>query len=190
MKKELRESQGVYACHVIDVEINYVQIGSGLLGDRMSGNPSKLKMNKHDCKELQKIYNKVRVCRMEILEVCDSIGEARGKENDYMDYYRRIEGVVVFNKYPAVVMEKPYKRVLNEEKVLEIKILLNEKIMKNKDIAIIYGVTDSVISKIKTGLRWSKVNIEKNESIQYLHFWIITLVYYHKLYNYYSYYNT
>jgi ABC-type iron transport system FetAB ATPase subunit len=158
MKKELRESQGVYAVHVIENEVNYVLIGSGLLGDRISGNPSKLRKNKHDCKELQKIYNRVNNVRMEILQVCESKEEARALENDYMEYYRRIEGVVVLNKYPAVVMEKEYKLVLDEEKVREIKLLLKDG-KRNKDIAILYGVTDSVISKIKTGLRWGNVEI-------------------------------
>jgi|GEM_PF-1798953 len=161
MKKDVRTKQGVYVCHVIDGEINFVQIGSGVLGDRISGNPSKLKRGVHDSKELQAIYNKVGECKMEILEVCESIEEARSKENDYMDYYRRIEGVVVLNKYPAVTTKK-YVIVLNEEKVKEIKLLLREGKMKNKDIAIIYGVKDSVISKIKTGLLWSNVEI-KNE---------------------------
>jgi len=161
MKKELRFSQGVYACHVIIGEINYIQIGSGVLGDRMSGNPSKLKRGVHDCKQLQAMYNKVGECKMEILEICESIEEARDKENDYMNFYRRIEGVVVCNKYKAVTMEREYKRVLNEEKVKEIKILLSEGKIKNKDIAIIYGVKECTISKIKNGSSWSSVNIEK-----------------------------
>ncbi|MCB2354353.1 hypothetical protein [Clostridium estertheticum] len=164
MKKELRESQGVYATHVVEGEINYVLIASGTLGDRLSGNPSKLRRGVHHCKELQKVYDRTNIVKMEILQVCLSAKEARDLENDYMDFYKKLEGVVVLNKYPAVC-SKEYKRILNKVKVIEIKMLLAEGKMKNKDIAAEYGCDSSLISKIKTGLLWSSVNIEKNESI-------------------------
>lgn len=158
MKKELRKSQGVYAVHVVENDVNYVYIGSGLLGDRVSGNPSKLRRNKHDNKQLQEVYNRVLDCKVEILQVCKTKEEARELENDYVEYYKRLEGVVVCNQYPAVTT-KEYRVVLNKEKVIEIKHLLQEEKMKNKEIAELYGVTDSVISKIKTGLRWASVEM-------------------------------
>ena len=149
------KKQIVYAVHVGD----YVYIGSGK-HERLSGNISKVKRGKHDNKQLQEAYNNTLDVKLEILESnIETEEEARDLENDYVTYYKRIEDVIVCNKYKAVTMKKQYKRVLNEEKVIEIKMLLAEGKMKNKEIAIIYGVTDSVISKIKTGLRWSSVAI-------------------------------
>lgn len=160
IEKGTNKKQGVYACHVTKGDLSYVYIGSGVLGDRMSGNPSKLRRNVHSNKQLQAMYNECGICKMEILQVCESIEEARDLENDYIDFYKRLEQVVVCNKYKSCTTKK-YKIVLDEEKVIEIKSLLAQGKMKNKDIAAFYGVTDSVISKIKTGLRWSSVNIEK-----------------------------
>ncbi|MBW9154875.1 hypothetical protein [Clostridium tagluense] len=159
MKRELRESQGVYAVHVIENEVNYVYIGSGKIGDRLSGNISKLKRNVHANKQLQTIYNKIGECKIEVLDYAEDEIEARGLENDYIDYYRKIEGAVVLNKAKAVVIFKSYKKILNVESVKEIKKLLQEGKLKQSVIAEMFNVKQCQISKIKTGLRWDSVAI-------------------------------
>jgi len=147
--------------HVIDKnDVNYVYLGSGKLYDRTKGNASKLKNNTHGNKQLQKAYNEVRECKIEILEVCNSIEEARAAENDYIEFYKKLDDVIVCNKYEAVTMEKPYKLILDKEKVIEIKMLLEKGETRNKDIASLYGVKDSLISKIKNGFRWASVSIQ------------------------------
>lgn len=62
-------------------------------------------------------------------------------------------------------MSKEYKIVLNKHSVTEIKLLLAEGKTSNNAIAEIYGVNACEISKIKTGSKWSSVQIEKVESI-------------------------
>jgi hypothetical protein len=157
MKKELRKKQGVYAVHVNLGKIDYVYIGSGKLGDRISGNVSKLKRNVHANKQLQNAYNQIRDCKVEVLQVCETKEEARELENDYIDYYSKIEGVVICNVYNAYCIQKQYQQKLDVKKVKEIKELLVNGKLQNKKIAEMYNVDPSVISKIKTGLRWASV---------------------------------
>lgn len=159
INKDLREKQGIYAVHIVEGKVNYVYIGSGKLADRISGNISKLSRNVHANPKLQEAYNIVGECKIEVLGVCESIEEARAAEQDLIDFYKKLEDVVVCNKYKAVTMEKPYKRMLDIEKVKEIKTLIAAGTTKMKDIALMYGVKDSLISKIKNGYRWSNVNI-------------------------------
>ncbi|MBU3216663.1 hypothetical protein LL033_17355 [Clostridium estertheticum] len=160
INKNLREKQGVYAVHINLENISYVYLGSGKLADRISGNISKLKRNVHANPTLQEAYNIVGECKIEVLGVCESIEEARAAEQDLINFYKKLEDVVVCNKYKAVTMEKPYKRVLDVEKVKEIKTLIAEGIMKINDIALAYGVKACTITKIKHGYRWSNVNID------------------------------
>ncbi len=154
--KGIRDNQGVYAVHVIVEEVNYVYIGSGKLGDRVVGNGGKLRRNTHANKLLQEKYNIVKELKIEILDICKCSEEARELENFWMEYYRKLDGVVVCNKYKSVNTKK-YELKLDVEKVLEIKQLLAEGKMKGKEIAELYGVHQCEISKIKMGKRWANV---------------------------------
>lgn len=155
VEKGLRRKQGVYAIWVGDC----VYVGSGYLGDRISGNYSKLRRGVHGNRMLQEAYNnandKENVIKNEILQVCEDEVEAREMENYYIEYFRKVDGVIVCSKYKAVV-NKPYKRALKPEDVLEIRKLIKEGV-KAKDLAQKYGVTECQISRIKCGTRWGNV---------------------------------
>ncbi|MBZ9635517.1 hypothetical protein [Clostridium sp. FP1] len=153
--------QIVYAVHVGD----YIYVGSGKY-ERLSGNISKVKRGVHSNKQFQDAYNSILDIKLEILESnIDTDVEARDLENEWMQHYRQIEGVIVCNIAKAVVTTKEYKLILDEEKVIKIKLLLKEG-KRNKDIAEIYGVKDCTISKIKTGLLWANVNIENEKEAE------------------------
>lgn len=158
IEKDIREKQGVYAVHVGDYVL---YIGSGKLGDRITGNISKLQRGVHANKQLQDAYNKIQNVRVEVIDVCKNRTEARNLENIYIDYYKKIDGVIVTNKYNAYVINKKYEIKLNKEKVEEIRELIKQG-KRNKDIAKIYNVDPSVISRIKTGKRWANINKNKD----------------------------
>lgn len=161
----LTRKQGVYAVHVLDdKDVNYIYIGSGFLDDRLGGNLNKLKRGVHENRQLQEAYNKYKNEYVELLEVCDSIEEARDLENDYIGHFKKIEGFIVCNKRMAVVHKKQYKRTLNESDVIDIQKLIAEG-ERNKDIAKIYNVDPSTISRIKTGVRWPGVRLDNIEKI-------------------------
>ncbi|MCF8020987.1 MAG: hypothetical protein K9L62_16535 [Vallitaleaceae bacterium] len=160
--KTMRTNQGAYAVHVVDEvnDINYIYIGSGFLGDRVSGNVSKLKRVGHANKKLQDAYNKFGNVKVEILDVIDRCENekivARESEADWIKHFRRVDGVVVCNTDKPTVTSEPYARKLDEYKVREIKARLTSG-EKLKDIANYYGVKVALISKIKTGLRWAYI---------------------------------
>ncbi|MBW9170761.1 hypothetical protein K2F43_06015 [Clostridium estertheticum] len=160
MKNKLIGKQITYAVHIIlkDGVTTYVYLGSGDWS-RKSGNASKLKRNVHDNKMLQNAYNQEgSEMKFEILGVCVDKVEARGIENDYMRHFRMIDDIIVCNIYDAVTT-KPYKKVLNESLVKEIKILLIEGKLSNNQIAKDYGVSPCQISKIKCGNEWKNVQV-------------------------------
>lgn len=156
--KNMRNEQGVYNVIINDGDTMYCYLGSGFLYDRVSGNCSKLHRGVHSNKALQDAYNRTKNCKVEVLEVCDGMKEARIAENEYIKHFSRIDDVVVCNKYPAVVNQKPYKRMLDENKVKEIKVLLADG-KRIKDVAVLYGVSGTLISRIKHGVRWGSVVI-------------------------------
>lgn len=147
----LKNKQGVYAVWVGD----FVYIGSGNLGDRISGNNSKLKRGVHANKKLQQAYNKIQDIKIEVLDLCKDKEEARSLENTWIKHFKRIDDVIVCNRYNAYV-SKEYKRKLNENDVVEIKKMLDEGV-KNKDIAEKFNVHTTMISRIKTKKRYSNI---------------------------------
>ena len=155
-----KEQQGAYIVHVIDREndINYSYVGSGYLKDRISGNQSKLRRNKHENPILQEAYNKFQNCYIEVPDdyICKSKKEARELEDELIKHFKMVDGYIVCNDAKPHV-EKQYKRVLDPEKVSEIKVLLAEEKLKQYEIAAMYGVEPAEISKIKTGRRWTNV---------------------------------
>lgn len=51
---------------------------------------------------------------------------------------------------------------LTEEQVIQIKLLLKEEILTQKEIADMFGVKQSIISKIKIGKLWSHIKLGEN----------------------------
>jgi len=155
-----KEQQGAYVVHVVNKEndINYVYVGSGFLADRVSGNPSKLRRNQHENPTLQEAYNKFLNCYVEVSDdyICNNKKEARELEDEVIKHFKMVDGVIVCNDAKPHV-EKQYKRVLDAEKVCEIRILIEEGKLKQYEIAAMYGVEPAEISKIKTGRRWVNV---------------------------------
>lgn len=157
MDKNLKNKQGVYAVIITDkcTDTDYTYIGRGKLGDRVSGNASKLRRGVHDNKQLQDAYKKFNNVKCDILQVCVDEESARDIENEYIEYFKKLDGVVVCNKYKAVTSQ-PYSIKLDEDKVKQIRQLIADG-KSNKEISEIYGVVSCQISKIKTGLRWAWV---------------------------------
>ncbi len=157
MDKNLRNEQGVYAVIVTDknTDTDYMYIGSGKLGDRISGNASKLRRGVHENRELQAAYNSFNNVKCDILQVCVDEESARDTENEYIEYFKKVDGVIICNKYKAVTSQ-PYRIKLDEDKVRQIRQLIADG-KSNKEIAEYYGVANCEISKIKTGLRWTWV---------------------------------
>lgn len=58
-----------------------------------------------------------------------------------------------------IIASLSYSKVskLNEKKVKEIRVLLNNNIFKHKEISKKYNVSNATIYDIKTGRRWSHV---------------------------------
>ena len=152
------DCQGVYVVTVRANDKTYVYVGSGNVADRITGNKSKLKKNKHDNKTLQNAYNISKECSVSVLEFCDSKEEARIRESDWIDYCKKLDNIVLCNKAKPVINQKEYKYVLSSDDVVAIKQLINEG-YKNKEIATLVDVNYSMISNIRNGRRWANVVI-------------------------------
>ncbi|AKA71954.1 hypothetical protein [Clostridium scatologenes] len=147
-----RKKQIVYAVWVNKGDLSYVYVGSGYY-ERLIGNGSKLRRNKHDNKELQAAYNKAGEYKIEIIyHDLDSRAIARDIEDEYKEYYAKLDGVIVCNHNQPYV-EPPYKRKLCEDDVLIIRDLIKQG-KSNKEICEIYNISSSMVSRIKTGKRW------------------------------------
>lgn len=157
VKLNARKDIVVYALWVRD----YVLIGSGK-AERLQGNPSKLRRNKHDTPQLQEAYNRIKDVRVELLAICNSDIEAREIEQDYINHFKMIDDVIVCNIRPAKngptsSAYNKYKRLTRED-VIEIKKLLEE--YSNKQLADMFNCSTNTISKIRTGARWNYVVVE------------------------------
>jgi hypothetical protein len=142
--------QLVYAIWVED----FVYIGSGFY-ERLSGNVSKVKRGVHANKQLQDAYKKHNNVKIEILEHdIETDIEARDLENFYIDYFKKIDEVVVCNKVKAFKCN--YKRSLTPEDVKKIRELISEG-KKNGELAEMYNVSSTQISRIRNNRRWSNV---------------------------------
>ncbi|MFT8349486.1 hypothetical protein [Clostridium saccharoperbutylacetonicum] len=154
------DKQLVYALWIGD----YVYTGSGF-GERVQGNINKAKRGEHGNKMFQNAYNESesKEIRVELLAYnLDSDLEARKIEDEYIEYFKKIDGVVVCNVRGAsngVLSEKYNKhKRLTEDKVREIKELLKD--YSNKQLAKMFDCSSKVISDIRCGFRWTKVTVE------------------------------
>lgn len=154
LTKAEKEAEGVYCVHVVDREkdINFVYFGSGHLASRISGNKSKLRRNCHDNPILQQAYNKFQNCYVEtIATLCPDKETARKIEKEHIEYFKLLDGVIVCNDDSRIYVEKDFKQILTPDQVKEIRILLDEERLTQKEIGQRYGVGAAQISKIKTG---------------------------------------
>ncbi len=159
LTKEEKVSQGVYAVHIVDCDINYVVVGSGFLGTRMSGNASKLRRGVHDNSRLQNLYNKEGTkCFVEALDTLLETKEyARELESKYVNYMKSLDGVVVLNDDSKLYVEKDFKQILKPDDVREIRKLIAEDKLTQKAIGNLYGVGAAQIHRIKIGKAHKKV---------------------------------
>ena len=147
---------GVYAVWVGD----YVYVGSGRILDRKSGNKSKLNRNVHSNKTLQEAYNKNKDgYRFELLAICSDDETCREHEQNFIDYFKKVDNVIVCNKRIAKngATSKAYNKYsrLCREDVAKIKALLSEK--SNKELAELFCCSSNAISKIRNGHRWQEI---------------------------------
>ena len=151
-----KEMIGVYAVWVD----NYVYVGSGRILDRKSGNKSKLNRNVHSNKTLQEAYNNNKEgYRFELLAICSDDETCRQHEQNFIDYFRKIDNVIVCNKRVArngctSKAYNKYKR-LTEEDVIKIKELLDTYSVKQ--LAELFNCSVNAIYKIKSGCRWQNI---------------------------------
>lgn len=147
----------VYSLSITVGEIDYIYIGSTSdLYRRMNENNRKLKNGVHHCQVIQDLYNKGYRHRIELLEVQDNYKKLINTENEYINHFRRLEGVVVTNVRPAVMVSK--RVYLSYAKVIEIKHML-AKGVKPPAISKLLGVKLGQIYRIKSGDRWASVQI-------------------------------
>ena len=151
------DKQLVYALWIGD----YVYTGSGF-GERVQGNINKTKREEHGNKMFQKAFNESesKEIRVELLAYnLESAEEAREIENEYIEHFRKVDGVIVCNIREAGngCTSEAYNRYkkLTINKVIEIKEKLGD--YSNKQLAEMYKCSENTISKIRTGVRWSNV---------------------------------
>lgn len=146
--------QGVYAVWS-GSDLNTVYIGSGKLRERPSSHKSKLKNHKHGSEVLQKAYDESGEYKFEVLAVCESDEEARKVEQEYINHFKMLDCVNVTNKNKTACNKK-YEYKLNENDVRHIRLLIKED-WSNGEIAGLYNINKSLVSKIKHGKAWAWV---------------------------------
>lgn len=145
----------VYSLSITVDDIDYIYIGSTSdLYRRMNENNNKLKRGVHHCKVIQDLYNKGYRHRIELLEVQEDYKKLINTENEYINYFRMIDGVVVTNVNPAVMVSK--RVYLSYSTVLKIKELA-AKGMKPKQISEQLQVKKQQVYRIRSGERWKSI---------------------------------
>lgn len=151
--------QLVYAIWIGD----FVYVGSGF-PERLNGNVNKVKRGVHSNHTLQQAYNdgEIKEIKTELLDFnLDSADEARHIEQEYIEYFAKVDGVILCNarKSDNGCTSETYNKHerLTEDKVREIKQLLDD--CNNKELAETYKCSENTISKIRNGYRWANVAI-------------------------------
>lgn len=168
---------GIYG--IEDTETGNIYCGQSTdIAKRWSNHSSFLKSGIHRYKELQEPFNKdCKRIKYTILEEC-SEEMLQEREDFWFKYIKKIDGWNLINKQEhggnhntkvkdtskmckAQTGEKNGNCRLRKEDVIEIKKLLI-KGAKVKDLAREYNVSQTQISKIKNGQRWSSVRVEED----------------------------
>jgi group I intron endonuclease len=138
-----------------------------------------LNNNKHKNRNIQNDYNKFGndVFTFEILEIVKDKDELLNSEQKYLDV---LDNSYSYNLHVTAGSSKDYvvpKEFVEKTKntkrknhsfgsklsrldVIEIKKMLKNRSIMQKDIAQKYGVAESVISRIKSGDRWGHIELE------------------------------
>jgi hypothetical protein len=155
MKREV--IGGVYSITIVNEDINYMYIGSSKnIHRRISENNIKLKKGVHHCSKLQELYNKGHRHYIEILEYSSNIRKLINTEAEYIEHFKRIDGIEVLNVMEPYI---PSKRVyLSIAKVVQVKKLLAQG-LEPKEVSEITGVKRQQVYRIKSNSRWSSVKV-------------------------------
>lgn len=166
---------GIYA--ISDVDTGNVYVGSSnSVGKRWSFHLAKLRGNSHKYFELQEAWNNnENRIKFEVLEQCPetiSEEELTQLEQDYIDYFKLIDGINIINKVQDKVirtkgkvkdtsnMSKAQQGMnngharLTANDIIEIKKLLEEGTLTQNQIAEQFGVSPSHVSNIKYRKKW------------------------------------
>lgn len=148
---------GVYSLSIEKDGISFMYIGSSQnIVRRLEENNSKLKRGVHHCGKLQELYNQGYRLNAELLEVAQDINKLINTEAEYIEHFKRIDGIEVLNvNDPVVSAPRVY---LSTAKVVQIKKLLNKN-LEPKEVARITGVRLQQIYRIKSGDRWASVKV-------------------------------
>jgi hypothetical protein len=146
----------------VDVEgVLYVYIGSTYdMQTRYRLHMNSLQRNKHANKTLQQIFNDgYKYLRLEILETVEDRNSRYSSEKEYIEHFKRLDGVIVCNVY------NPPLKMLIAKEVVAIKRLLNKGEAK-KVIYKKYGISPKQLYDIKTCNRYKHIlkNLKGGES--------------------------
>lgn len=157
MTKNEQSYGGVYSLSIEKDGISYMYIGSSQnIVRRLEENNGKLKRGVHHCGKLQELYNQGYRLNVELLEVAQDINKLINTEAEYIEHFKKIDGIEVLNvNDPVVSAPRVY---LSTAKVVQIKKLLNKN-LEPKEIARITGVRLQQIYRIKSGNRWASVKV-------------------------------
>ncbi|EQB3123089.1 GIY-YIG nuclease family protein [Clostridium botulinum] len=164
---------GIYG--IEDVETGNIYVGQSTdIGKRWSNHDSFLKAGKHKYKKLQEAYNlDCKRIKYTILEEC-SREKLQEREEFWMEYVKKIDGWTLINKQPYGGVNKKVTDTSNMKKaqqgvnngnckydieiIIEIKEMINMG-LSNTEISKKTGINRNYISQIRTGQKWSSVNI-------------------------------
>lgn len=153
---------------------NRIYIGSTKnFRTRTTSHLNMLRNNKHSSKLLQQDYNKFgeESLEFEIIERCD-FDDLKSREQHYIDLLNPPYNTMKIAYRPdAKAIEKLRKNAyrtfgtdnksakLNEDKVKNIKLLLQQDGLTLISIAKMFGVTETNIRKIKNNIIWKNIKI-------------------------------
>lgn len=153
----MEKLQGVYSLAIVKDDVSYMYIGSSEdLQSRISGHKSKLNRGVHHCTQLQRLHDEGLTLYVEIIELAESVDDLISTESDYIDYFKRIDGIEVLNnRKPMQAAERVY---LTTDLVKRIKRALKRGASPSA-IAKKLSVKKNQVYRISCGDRWRKVKI-------------------------------
>ena len=148
---------GVYSISIEKDGISYMYIGSSKnIVRRIDENNTKLKRGVHHCARLQELYNEGLRHNIELLEVTNDPRNQINTEAEYIEHFKRIDGIEVLNvNDPVLPAERVY---LSVAKVIQVKRLLGKGIAP-MEVAKLTGVKPQQVYRIKSGERWRSLTI-------------------------------
>lgn len=148
---------GVYSISIEKDGISYMYIGSSKnIVRRIDENNTKLKRGVHHCARLQELYNEGLRHNIELLEVTNDPRNQINTEAEYIEHFKRIDGIEVLNvNDPVLPAERVY---LSVAKVIQVKRLLGKGVAP-VEVSRLTGVKLQQVYRIKSGDRWRSLTI-------------------------------